>query len=304
MRKVFDPDKIAGCLVGLATGDALGAPLEFLPRSIVRQRFPSGLKEMISSENWGKGEYTDDTEMALLLAESLLNNNELIATDIARRFRNWARTAKDVGIQTRAVVGMPGYEGDPMRCARDYFIDHLESSAGNGAVMRCAPVALFRLSSPERLESDSRSAAQVTHWDSRAQTSCVIVNRWIHLSIRDGVRDAREIVLDHLPENEQKYWERLENIEQLPEESIKSSGYTVHTVEAAIWSFLTTSSFENALIRAVNLGDDADTVGAVTGAIAGAYYGYENIPKQWRNDLLGESGIRQTALSLSACEAH
>jgi ADP-ribosylglycohydrolase len=92
---------LAGCLVGLAVGDALGAPLEFLPRDQVRKRFPQGLREMIASSLWNKGEYTDDTQMTLLIAESLLQNEGFVASDVAKRFQAWAKTAKDVGIQPR-----------------------------------------------------------------------------------------------------------------------------------------------------------------------------------------------------------
>ena len=89
-------DRVAGCLVGLAVGDTLGAPLEFLTRQEVRKRFPQGLGEMIASSLWDKGEYTDDTQMALLIAESLVENKDFIASDFAKRFQNWTKTAKDV----------------------------------------------------------------------------------------------------------------------------------------------------------------------------------------------------------------
>ena len=106
-------DRVAGCLVGLAVGDALGAPLEFSTRREVRNRFPQGLREMIVSPQRGKGEYTDDTQMALLIAESLLEKKAFVAQDVAKRFEIWARTAGDVGLQTRAVVTMARYLQDP-----------------------------------------------------------------------------------------------------------------------------------------------------------------------------------------------
>ena len=167
-----DPsDRVAGCLVGLAVGDALGAPLEFFSRQEVRRRFPHGLREMIASRVWEKGEYTDDTQMALLVAESLLENKDFIASDLAKRFQDWAKTAKDVGIQTRAVVNITGYLDDPERCALRYNSYHPDSSAGNGALMRCAPIALFCLNSFEKLVEMSRASARLTHSDPRAQSS-------------------------------------------------------------------------------------------------------------------------------------
>lgn len=297
-RLVSRADRLAGCLVGLAVGDALGAPLEFLSREQVRKRFPQGLQEMTASSLWNKGEYTDDTQMTLLIAESLLQNEGFVASDVAKRFQAWARAAKDVGIQTRAVVNMAGYAEDPERCAWKYYTDHPDASAGNGALIRCAPIALFYLSSKEELVEMSRASARVTHQDPKAQSSCVILNGCIRAAICDDVRDARAEVLALFPDSERPTWHRLERIENYREQEIASSGYTVHTLEAAFWSFLTTESYEHAVVRAANLGDDADTVAAVCGALAGAYYGYSAIPERWREQLQDEVRIREVALAL------
>jgi ADP-ribosyl-[dinitrogen reductase] hydrolase len=294
-------DRIAGCLVGLAAGDALGAPLEFLSRHEVRRRFPQGLQDMIASNLWSKGEYTDDTQMALLIAESLLQKKDLLPSDVAQRFRAWARTAKDVGIQTRAVVNIAGYVDNPESCSSRYYADHRESSAGNGALMRCAPVALFYLNSPDQLIEASRASARVTHYDPKAQSACVILNVWIQAAICRRVRDARPEAIALLEDNERIVWDRLKQIEMHKEADIASSGYTVHTLEAAAWSFLTTGSYEEAVVRAANLGDDADTVAAVCGAIAGAHYGYASIPNRWRTQLKDEAQIREIALALGGC---
>jgi ADP-ribosyl-[dinitrogen reductase] hydrolase len=291
-------DRVAGCLVGLATGDALGAPLEFLSRQQIRSRFPRGLRDMIASRLWNQGEYTDDTQMALLIAESLLQHKGFVALDIATRFQDWADTAKDVGMQTRAVVSMAAYLTNPQHCSSRYHEDHPESSAGNGAVMRCAPIALFYLNSIEKLVELSRASARMTHHDPRAQSSCVILNAWIRAAICHGVRDDRSEALALLKENERSPWHRLERIETYKEDEIASSGYTVHTLEAAAWSLLTTQSFEEAVIRAANLGEDADTVAAVCGSLAGAYYGYDAIPRRWREHLQNEAQIRKIALAL------
>jgi ADP-ribosyl-[dinitrogen reductase] hydrolase len=294
-------DRVSGCLVGLATGDALGAPLEFLSRQQVRNRFPHGLRDMIASSLWSKGEYTDDTQMALLIAESLLEKDGFVATDIAKRFQNWSRTAKDVGVQTIAVVNMARYTDDPERCSSRYHADNPDSSAGNGALMRCAPIALFYLNSLERIIEFSRSCARLTHSDKRAQSSCVILNAWIRTAILNRIRDGRTEAFALLEENELAAWKKLASIETCNEHDIASSGYTVHTLEAAAWSFLTTESYEEAIVRAANLGDDADTVAAVCGALAGAYYGYSAIPARWRDQLQNAVQIREIALALGGC---
>ena len=293
-------DRLVGCFVGLAVGDALGAPLEFTSRREVRTRYPKGLRDMMPSSLWKKGEYTDDTQMALLIAESLLESKGFQASDLAQRFQTWARTAKDVGIQTRAVVNMAGYVRDPERCSSQYHATHPDSSAGNGALMRCAPIALFYLNSPDQLVEVSRASARVTHYDPKAQSSCVILNTWIQAAICRGVRDARAEAIAMLNDTERPAWHRLGQIEAYKEDDIKSSGYTVHTLEAAIWSFLTTESYEEAVVRAANLGDDADTVAAVCGALAGACYGYAAIPPKWRDQLQDEARIRKMALALGS----
>lgn len=253
---------------------------------------------MTASSLWNKGEYTDDTQMALLLAESLLEKESFVASDVARRFQTWAKTARDVGIQTRAVVNMPGYVQDPETCSSRYHAAYPDSSAGNGALMRCAPVALFCLDSLDELVEMSRASARVTHYDPKAQSSCVILNSWIRAAMCEDVRDSRRDALALLKDIERPAWHRLERIESYREQDIASSGYTIHTLEAAVWSFLTTESYEDAVIRAANLGDDADTVAAVCGALAGAYYGYSAIPERWRDQLQDEVRIRAIALAL------
>ena len=292
-------DRVQGAIVGMAVGDALGAPLEFSTRSAVRRRYPNGLREMIASAAWRKGQYTDDTEMALLIADSLLQKKLLCPVDIAKRFCAWAQTANDVGIQTRSVVNTARYVQSPEVVARQHYSQHPQNSAGNGAVMRCAPVALFWLDNLPMLLADSRRSARLTHGDPKAQSSCVLLNVCIREAILNHVQDARAVAMEFLTTFEQKEWARLLTIETLSEDQISSSGYTIHTVEAAFWSFLTTSSFEDAVVRAANLGDDADTVAAVTGALAGAYYGIDLIPVAWRNNLEGEEMLRNTALRLA-----
>ena len=184
---------------------------------------------MIDSSLWKKGEYTDDTQMALLIAESLLQGKGFQASDLAERFQTWARTAKDVGIQTRTVVNMAGYVRDPEGCSSQYHAAHPDSSAGNGAVMRCAPVALFCLDSIDRLVELSRATARVTHYDAKAQSSCVILNACIQAAICRGIRDGRVEAIALLKETERPAWHRLEQIEVYKEDDIKSSGYTVYT---------------------------------------------------------------------------
>jgi len=287
-----------GCLVGLAVGDALGAPLEFLSRDSVRRKYPAGLREMIASSLWEEGEYTDDTQMALLIAESLLERGRIEARDLAVRFHAWQKTAKDVGVMTRAVLNMPDYLENPEECAARHFRNYPDASGGNGAVMRCAPVGLAFLESPQRLMSESRASARATHADPAAQESCAILNLWIARIFLDGPKNGIEEALALTAPESPDVWRKLERIEKVEEGEILSSGFTVHTLEAAAWSFLSTENFEEAVVRAANLGDDADTVAAVCGALAGAYYGYDGILERWRKKLKDEKKILETAVKL------
>jgi ADP-ribosylglycohydrolase len=297
----FEEDKIAGTLVGLAVGDALGAPAEFKSRGDVRRKFPHGMQEMRASGPWSAGEYTDDTQMALLLADSLLEKGRFDAGDIARRFRHWSRSAKDVGIQIRRVTAMKGYELDPEECSRRDFIEHPHGAAGNGAVTRCAPVALFHLGNETMLYANSRRSALVTHGDPKALTSCVLINAAIAYFILHGDRDSPwRHGMKSLTPDESAAWSRLESIASTSEENILSNGYTVSSVEASFWCFTRTESFEAAAEMAASLGGDADTTAAITGALAGAHYGYQAIPERWRTQLLKCAHIRDTALRLAA----
>ena len=293
-------DKAAGVLVGMAVGDAIGAAVEFWPRTRVKAAYTGGVKEMRSSPNWAKGEYTDDTQMALLLAGSLMARHSFDPTDVAQRFCSWAMTAKDVGVQISRVIRMPGYCEQPEIQARIDYRKHPSGAAGNGAVMRSAPIALFHQDSPSMLLADSRRNARVTHGDPKAQSSCVLVNCAIDHFLHGGdLPGALQAGYRHLTSIETAVWARLESIATIPEEDISSSGYTVSTVEAAFWSLLRSSSFEEAVVTAASLGDDADTVAAVTGAMAGAYYGYSAIPDRWKEILENEPQIRALALQLA-----
>lgn len=166
--------------------------------------------------------------------------------------------------------------------------------------MRCAPVALFYLESPDELIEYSRLSARVTHFDPIAQSSCAVLNIWLSELIKEQNRHGHLTATDMLDEVDRHPWHRLKSIQGVSETDISSSGFSVHTLEAAAWSFLTTASFEDAVVRAANLGDDADTVAAVCGALAGSYYGYSEIPARWRAVLKDEQKIAQTALALAS----
>jgi ADP-ribosyl-[dinitrogen reductase] hydrolase len=280
-------DRLRGVAVGAAIGDALGMPLEFGPAipadRLVREMQPGRLPS---------GAFTDDTEMALALADSLLAHAPLDPTDLAQRFVAWYRTGPaDIGRQTRLVLQRIS-RGEPWDAAVAAVQAENPSSAGNGSVMRCWPVALAHWNDLDRLLADSRLQSQVTHPHEECVAGCAFVNAAIYQLVRGvDVRAAVGQALDQVampPDLRQA----IEAAPAKRRDELPNSGWVRHTIESAVWGLLTTQAFEEAVAQVVNLGNDADTAGAVTGALAGAAHGLRAIPAAWRTALHGEWPLR------------
>ena len=264
-------------LVGLAIGDALGTTLEFGPRNTKESH-----RNMLGGGPFDMppGGWTDDTSMALCLAESLMRCHGFDPADLMRRFCNWWQVGYlshngvcfDIGNTTRAALHRFLTDGNA------FAGDPSSEAAGNGSLMRLAPVAIYYAAERTQAEEIARQQSATTHAAPQCLAACA---EFCGLLI-DAFEGTATIVSHHT------------------DETVSSSGYVVDTLEAAIWSVATTDSFENALIRAVNLGDDADTVGAVTGQLAGAVYGFEAIPDRWLQALVWRDKIEATADSLIA----
>jgi ADP-ribosyl-[dinitrogen reductase] hydrolase len=276
-------DRLRGCAVGAAVGDALGMPLEF------KARQPAGclVREMRDGP-LPAGTFTDDTEMALALADSLLAHSPLDAVDLAGRFADWYRAGpRDVGVHTAAVLWRIS-QGQPWeRAVAEVQAGHPES-AGNGSVMRCWPIALARHSDLDKLLYESRLQSRVTHPHQECMESSAFLNLAIArlvagAPVEDAIADALSQV--DLP------CEAEEVIEEAPHRSrndLANTGWVRHTLESAVWGLCSTGSFEEAVVQVANLGHDADTAGAVVGALAGAAYGLSAIPRSWRAKVHGE----------------
>jgi ADP-ribosyl-[dinitrogen reductase] hydrolase len=286
-------DRLRGALIGLAIGDALGAAIEF--------KLPGSFKPVMGFREGGPhglaaGEWTDDTSMALALAESL-SKGEFNLDDQAGEYLEWYRTGKysvnghcfDIGIQTsRALTRFEAYgdvnsSGDPS-----------EQASGNGSIMRLAPVAM-RYSSLyptdiAQLGEYCDQSSIPTHRSPICRAACRYLGTAIAALISG---EDRGIVLS--PD-----WPALAQIGPLHESIAKTSrgeyrtklpsqinggGYVADSLEASIWAFHDSPDFKTAVLRAVNLGDDADTTGAVCGQVAGAYFGESGIPMEWRTGL-------------------
>lgn len=291
-------DRYIGCLVGLAVGDALGAPLEFVSRAEVVSNYGE-VREMIGG-GWldvEAGEWTDDTQLALALAESIASKQGINPRDIVRRFVEWAaRRPKDIGNITRLAIG---YHEQGLAWDAVGPRIHAElggRDAGNGSLMRCAPVGLLRALDPAALTRDSILTSALTHAHPEATWSCVAVN----LAIAELVAGRPERSIERVAariENE-VVRETLLAAPGLERAAVKSGGYVLDTLSAAVWALTNHQGFEAVVVAAVNLGDDADTVGAVAGALAGAREGASAIPERWTRQLHQAERLAHVAVEL------
>ena len=297
------PNRFRGTLVGLAVGDALGGPVEFMtPEAIITQR-GKPVREMIGG-GWLKlrpGETTDDTAMARLLAESLVACDGFVADDVAQRYVGWLQTGpKDVGNITR--VALRAWE-QGMTLPNAAFAAHRKQggkSAGNGTVMRCAPLALRYAFDERRLIDSTRDEALLTHFDPEAASGSLAVNllvaRFLH---GDGIEAALANVvarLRYVPQTASSVAAVLENTAAAADSrSLPNSGYVLDTLRIAVWALRGNADFEETVVAAVNCGGDADTQGAVAGALAGALYGLSAIPTRWLALLEGRADLELLA---------
>ena len=283
-----------GAFVGLAIGDALGAPVEFRRRGMF-----TPVTGMRAGGTFGlpSGAWTDDTAMALCLADSLLHNPEFDVVDLLERFCDWmltgtnTSTGKSIGIGQNTLRTLGNYR----RTGETTAIKGGKRSDGNGAIMRLAAVPCMHWQNVEKARSIAIAQSQCTHHSPLSEGCCDLMT-FILCQLISG-----KIWEQILPYPNKNNW--LEEVSLLSscnwrdksEEEVQSTGYVIHTLEAALWCVDTTNSFQDAVLRAVNLGEDADTVGAVTGQIAGARYGIESIPDEWLSELVDQPRIKTIA---------
>ena len=311
--------RVRGALLGLAVGDALGAPLEFLSRDVAQARF-GHLTEMVGNQTWAPGEWTDDTAMALAIARGILRNSADPCPETGRLWVRWEANAKDVGSTIRAAIGGFKREGDWVSASRQTPQAREGKAAGNGSLMRTLPVALAYPLGEEMLRQSARLSA-MTHWDAQAEACCGIYNFWISYILAEiPAREAWELALKHarhlpyfgfetpgpapLPHD---FWQRLGKAPNLNYQDLQPSGYAgyaVECLEAAVWCVLNCDNYEDAMISCVNLAGEADTMAAVAGGAAGALWGEEAIPARWLEPLFERELISNLADALSELRGH
>ncbi len=283
--------------MGLAIGDALGTTIEFQPPGSF-----SYLEDIVGGGpfNLAPGQWTDDTSMALCLAESLIECRGMNLSDQLSRYVRWYRnghlssTGKcfDIGNTVRAALENFENTGEPFSgLSSDY-------SAGNGSIMRLAPVPMFTSQDIKAAIRDSGLSSMTTHKNKAAVDACRYFGALIWGAL-NGVEKNHLLSNAYLPGD----LNLIEEIEQIARGSfkqkgppeIRGTGYVVKSLEAALWAFYRSSDFKSGSLLAVNLGDDADTTGAVYGQIAGAYYGEAGLPNRWRAMLAFKDLIRTYA---------
>lgn len=296
-------DRAIGALVGLAVGDALGAPVEFCRRDTFE---PVNGMRAGGYFKLPAGAWTDDTAMALCLAESLLEHPQLDPKDLLDRFCQWA--AKGANTSTGVCVGIGQNTlrvlGNYHRTGTLQAPETRQKSDGNGALMRLAPVAIRHWRDEQSARRIADAQSRTTHFSDMSAGACELTAALLAKLISGQPWEAAVLV----PQNPSwhdavKELDPSTNWSARSRDSIRSSGFVLHTLEAALWAVDTTSSFDEAVLRAVNLGDDADSVGAVAGQLAGARYGLSAIPPQWRQELLQEPRIERLGRALFAAHA-
>lgn len=277
--------------MGLAVGDAVGTALEFKPRGSF-----TPIKDMVGGGPFGlnPGEWTDDTSMALCLAVSLIERCGFDPNDQMERYVRWFQEGYfssvgrcfDIGITTRSALYRFGSTGEPYSGSADPY------SAGNGCLMRLAPVPLFFYPDKEAAEHYAAESSKTTHGAAECIDACRLYARILCRTL-DGLPKNELLLLDQEIFVGEPSIVRIAqgNYFGKSESEIRGSGYVVACLEAALWCFHQTESFEDAILTAANLGDDADTTAAVCGQIAGAYYGRQNIPPRWLEKVVMQEEI-------------
>lgn len=277
-------DRATGAVLGSAVGDALGAPFEFGLPGVFRERFPDGLGEMCGGGGWEPGEATDDTQMAVLIGESLLESGGLDLPDVFDRFRRWAMAEpKDIGLLTEAVL----LGGDPWDTAAVLHFQVNGRGAGNGSLMRSATPAVYFASAGRAATMDAaRRIAALTHGDTAAWEGTAVLHELVRVALLGGdPLAAVPAALAEVAPAQRERWATVLAPGWRPEDATEFNGAVWPCLGSALWALRTTSSFEAALAAAIDLGGDTDTVAAVTGMLAGAVHGPAAIPSRWADAL-------------------
>jgi len=305
-------NNIRALLFGVATGDALGVPVEFMSREELKKDPVTGMRGY-GTHNQPPGTWSDDTSLTLCLAEALTQGFDLKAA--GENFVKWCFAG--YWSANGSVFDVGGTTYDAIYRLKKGTEPHLagsndEYSNGNGSLMRISPLVFYLLDIPagERFEK-TQLVSSITHRHIVSVIACFYYLEFARQILEgENVFNIYRNLQKEIPaflsgkgidSAEISKFDRLlkMNIHELPEEEIYSSGYVVHTLEASIWCLLTTNNFSDAVLKAINLGEDTDSTGAVTGGLAGLLYGIDSIPEKWLKKIARYSDIEDLAKRLA-----
>lgn len=271
-----------GCFWGLVVGDALGGPFEFMSKEEIKNICGKTIE--MKGGGWlclKPGEYTDDSQMAIATAQAILEKNGWDPENVARHFVQWYLSGpKDIGRTTAQALSLIKMGTPWEEAGKQIYECFPYDSAGNGSLMRVAPVAIWGYKlKPEEIVKISHECSTITHADPRCLDACAALNLAIAFLLNE--ENKKSIVSKITPFiKNQEVIETLEKT-RAKESELKTTGFVLNTLEIAFHALLHTSTFEEAVTWAISLGGDADTQGAVTGALCGSYYGIAEIPGKW-----------------------
>jgi ADP-ribosyl-[dinitrogen reductase] hydrolase len=291
-------DRFLGCLLGLAVGDALGTTLEFSPRGSFNP-----IVDMVGGGPFHllPGQWTDDTSMALCLATSLIEKGGFDPADQMDRYCQWWKqgyfsstgSCFDIGTTTASALQRYTQTQNPFSGSTD------PNSAGNGSLMRLAPIAMWCFPDAQLASRYAADSSRTTHGAQECLDACSFFAQLLIQALSGRAKDDLLFQRALFAKGADKVLTIARGDYRTKSGAeIHASGYVIHTLEAALWAFSQTDSFESAVLKAVNLGEDADTTGAVCGQIAGAYYGKSRIPRRWLRKLAMRKEIESLAQGL------
>ena len=294
-------DRARGCFLGTAVGDSLGTTLEFSTRL---NPYKPTVTDIVGKgpHKLRRGQWTDDTSMALCLADSLLSKKRLDLTDQLQRYLRWAKrghnsctgTCFDVGTTIRNSL-------EAFRKSKSiHAAGRFKRTAGNGSLMRIAPVPIAAPTLETAMKWGSEQS-KATHVAVEAVQACELLSGMLFLAIEGGL--SKDELLNHPKLRRSDWTTKITEIihgsyrtKEPPE--IQGSGYVIHTLEAVLWAFNKSTNFKDGAVLVVNLGNDSDTTGAIYGALAGAFYGLSSIPEKWRKIVAWSEHIQKRSTQL------
>ncbi|MDO4159312.1 MAG: ADP-ribosylglycohydrolase family protein [Prevotellaceae bacterium] len=290
----FILDKIKGTIYGQAIGDALGLGTEGMTDEDMAWKYPNGITYYSDifqdrhRKRWKKGDWTDDTDMMLCIANAVIKDQGVNLTSIAKNFKDWADgDPMGIGNTTYKVLGVGDYIEKPFEASKKIWEMSHCNLAANGGLMRTSIVGIF----PKAVETCAANICRLTHYDPRCVGSCVIVSELIHCLVYNNAGLSYHQMVDIALKYDRRIIEFIDlslanDIRALELQDSDSDGYTLRCLAAALWSYWHAKSFQDGLLAVVRAGGDSDTNAAVACAILGAKFGFKSIPAHYIEGLI------------------